>query len=170
MRVLTSVHEGPELIQTTEEEHVLQDTGTSDSQPGEKDTEQEVAQEQNDANEDETAETDVHDGSGSTEEDLLLQPTPISNPLLKSVLDITPPTPRDASPLQIAIERIHPPAVEGQTTSPVERKEEEVRLPTEVCEFPVISTDEESSEAETDGTSPCMFVANLSAPSRSCGR
>ena len=158
MRVLTSVHEGPELIQTTEEEHVLQDTGTSDSQPGEKDTEQEVAHEQNDANEDETAKTDVHDGSGSTEEDVLLQPTPISNPLLKSVLDITPPTPRDASPLQIAIESIHPPAVEGQTTSPVERKEEEVRLPTEVCEFPVISTVEESSEAQTDGTPPCMSV------------
>jgi hypothetical protein len=99
---------------------------------------------------DEAKEEDL-DSTEPTEEDILLHPEPtiaIANPWLKSVLEDTPPTPRDSSPLQIAIDSIHPSKVadDGHLTSPIERKEEEVQLPTEVCEFPLVS--KHSGEAE----------------------
>lgn len=89
------------------------------------------------------AKVDDSDAAEPTEEDIL-HPKPtiaMSNPLLKSVLEDTPPTPRDSSPLQIAIDSIHPSKVEDDDhlTSPTERKEEEVQLPTAVCEFPLVS-------------------------------
>lgn len=54
-------------------------------------------------------------------------------------MEITPPTPRDSSPLQIAIDKIHSSKIDhdGHLTSPTERKEDEVRFPVGVCEFPV---------------------------------
>jgi hypothetical protein len=156
--VLILVSEGPELIQaTTEDEHVLHETVISDSLPDKEDVEHEDVQEQNESKEEESEEPGVNDASESTEKDVLIEPTPISNPLLQSVLDIAPPTPRDASPLQIAIENIHPSAVDGETLSPVERKEEEVQFPTEVCEFPVISKEEDASEETTDGMILCRY-------------
>ena len=152
MRVaeLIAVGEGPELIQTQELEHVLPETVIPDNIPDEAATEEEVPKEDKTIKEENSVQTETAESSASTEENLLLAPKPISNPLLKSVLDITPPTPRDASLLQIAIEEIHPSHVGEETTSPVERKEGEVKLPTEVCEFPVISK-EEAEEGPVDG-------------------
>jgi hypothetical protein len=83
----------------------------------------------------------------STEEDLVLQPKPeipFANPLLKSVLEITPPTPRDSSPMQQVIDSIHPSTLE-EPTSHVDRKEEEVLHPTEVCDLMEIAKDDEPS-------------------------
>ena len=84
----------------------------------------------------------------SIDQSVFVQPTPqhaaLTNPSLKSVLDEIPPTPRHASPLQIALEQIHPSKVDGEDhplTSPTERKEEGVQLPTGVCEFPVVAGD-----------------------------
>ena len=148
MQELIAVSERPELIQTTEQEHVLQDTGVSDNGPDEAGTEQEVPIEDEKSKEDESVETEAVEPSGSTDEEVLSEPTPISNPFLTLVLDVTPPTPRDASPLQLAIEEIHPSNVDEETTSPVERKEEEVGLPVEVCEFPVITNEEEEQAAD----------------------
>jgi hypothetical protein len=90
------------------------------------------------------------DSTEPTEEEIL-HPEPtiaIANPWLKSALEDTPPTPRDSSPLQIAIDSIHPSKVadDDHLTSPIERKEEDVQLPTEVCKFPLVS--EHSVEAE----------------------
>ena len=85
------------------------------------------------------------------EDTVLAHPTPqhpsLTNPRLKSVNDEMPPTPRHSSPLQIALEQIHPSNPKGEDhrlTSPTERKEEAVQLPTEVCEFPVLARDASS--------------------------
>jgi hypothetical protein len=83
----------------------------------------------------------------SAEETVLVHPTPqhaaLTNPLLKSVLDEMPPTPRHSSPLQLALEQIHSSKVDDDPplTSPTERKEEGVQLPTKVCDFPVVAGD-----------------------------
>jgi hypothetical protein len=83
----------------------------------------------------------------SAEETVLVHPTPqhaaLTNPLLKSVLDEMPPTPRHSSPLQLALEQIHSSKVDDDRplTSPTEKKEEGVQLPTKVCDFPVVAGD-----------------------------
>ena len=83
----------------------------------------------------------------SAEEAVLVHPTPqhaaLTNPLLKSVLEEMPPTPRHSSPLQLALEQIHSSKVDDDPplTSPTERKEEGVQLPTKVCDFPVVAGD-----------------------------
>jgi len=83
----------------------------------------------------------------SAEETGLVHPTPqhaaLTNPLLKSVFDEMPPTPRHSSPLQLALEQIHSSKVDDDPplTSPTERKEEGVQLPTKVCDFPVVAGD-----------------------------
>ena len=68
-------------------------------------------------------------------------------------MEITPPTPRDSSPLQIVVDKIHPSKVDedGHLTSPTERKEEEVRLPTGVCEFSVPPADNDDAKTEEKG-------------------
>jgi hypothetical protein len=90
------------------------------------------------------------------EEDLLLHPKPeiaLENPLLRSVMEITPPTPRDSSPMQAAIDEIHPSKVDedGHLTSPTERKEEEVQWPTGVCDFSVSPADNDDTKTEEKG-------------------
>jgi hypothetical protein len=83
----------------------------------------------------------------SVEETVLVHPRPqhaaLTNPLLKSVLDEMPPTPRHSSPLQLALEQIHSSKVDDDPplTSPTERKEEGVHFPTKVCDFPVVAGD-----------------------------
>jgi len=92
------------------------------------------------------------------EEPALVHPDPqhaaLANPLLKSaVFDEMPPTPRHATPLQLALEELHPSQLDGQyptLKSPTERKEEAVHPPTEVCDFPVVHGDS-SAEGETPG-------------------
>jgi len=68
-------------------------------------------------------------------------------------MEITPPTPRGSSPLQIAINQIHPAKVDedDHLTSPTERKEEEVRFPTGVCEFPVSSEGDVDTKRKENG-------------------
>jgi hypothetical protein len=68
------------------------------------------------------------------EENVVLQPKP-ENPLLKAVAEVTPPTPRDSSPLQMVLDD-HP-------ISPTDRKEVEVQPPTSICEFPLVTKGDE---------------------------
>lgn len=94
-----------------------------------------------------------NDSVDPTDDDILIYPKPeiaITNPLLQSVLEISPPTPRDSSPLQLAIDEIHPPKVDedDHLTSPTERKEEEVQLPTGICQFPLTPEDDDKMEEE----------------------
>ena len=91
--------------------------------------------------------------SESVEKDVdaaLVEPHPV-HPLLKSVAEAPPPTPRDSSPLHIAMEHIHPSRLseEGHLLSPTERKEADVQSPHEVCDFRVVH---ESYETEEGGT------------------
>ena len=76
--------------------------------------------------------------------------------------EITPPTPRNSSPLQIAIDKIHPSKLDhdGHLTSPTERKEEEVQLPTGVCEFPVAPGVDSDTKSE-EGTLNFLFLINV---------
>ena len=102
----------------------------------------------------------------SIEEADLVHPAPkdaaLTNPFLKSVLDEMPPTPRHSTPLQIALEEIHPSKEDGEDhslTSPTERKEEGVHLPTEVCEFPVVPGDSSGNiETPENGNSAKFSV------------
>jgi len=102
----------------------------------------------------------------SSEQPVLVHPSPqhaaLTNPLLKSVLDEMPPTPRHSSPLQLALEQIHPSKVDEDPplTSPTERKEEGVQLPTKVCDFPVVAGDV-SSNLETPENGTCCSVRVL---------
>ena len=68
-------------------------------------------------------------------------------------MEITPPKTRGSSLLQIAINQIHPAKVDedDHLTSPTERKEEEVRFPTGVCEFPVSPESDGDTKREENG-------------------
>ena len=68
-------------------------------------------------------------------------------------MEITPPTPRDSSPLQIAMDKIRSSKVDeySHLTSPTERKEGEVQLPTGVCEFSVPPADDDDTKAKGKG-------------------
>ena len=156
------MNERPELIQTADqEEHVLSipsipdppsETVSTDSQPV--DQEKQTTQEK-ESTTDDSEETHVIDPTaGETEEEVqheVFTPIPISNAFLKFALENPPPTPRNKSPGQILVEGIHSSFVDGEIGSPVERKEEEVKLPTEICEFPVISTQDKAVEGGSDG-------------------
>lgn len=100
--------------------------------------------------------TEVTMQSADPEEESLIHPKPeiaLENPLLKSAMEITPPTPRNSSPLQIVIDNIHPSKIDqdDHLTSPTERKEEEVQLPTGVCEFPVAPEGDCDNKTEEEG-------------------
>jgi hypothetical protein len=89
------------------------------------------------------------------EEDEILQPTPefpISNPLLKFMLELPPPTPRDSSPMQQALKDMHPANVDEEPTSPVDRKEEDVMPPTSICNFIPANVDEPSRQGNLPTT------------------
>jgi hypothetical protein len=92
-----------------------------------------------------------------------LQPTPekpLSLPFLKtSLLEVSPPTPRDPSPVQAAMESLSP-ARDDLPTSPTERKEEELQLPTDVCDFPVVSHDDKPDETPTQGNRILALFTN----------
>lgn len=97
-------------------------------------------------------ETHVDDSYSADPTDVLVNPKPkigLTNALSKSVHESTPPTPGDSSPLRVAIDKIYPSKVDNDDlfTSPTERKEGEVQLPTRVCEFP--SNAEKDGEAES---------------------
>lgn len=159
--MLMVVHERPELIQAVQDEHVLPSTGipdlaseTASVEPEPIPEEKQTTQEGKEVIKDDSVEEDVFDASGETEDEgqhEVFTPIPISNAFLKFALENPPPTPRNKSPGQIVVEGIHSSVVDGETRSPVERKEEEVQLPTEVCEFPVISTQEKADEGISDG-------------------
>lgn len=100
-------------------------------------------------------ETHVDDSPSAdpTDENVLVNPKPkigLTNALFKSVHESTPPTPGDSSPLRVAIDKIYPSKVDDDDlfTSPTERKEGEVQLPTRVCEF--ASNAEKDGEAESN--------------------
>jgi len=157
------VHERPELIQTADEQkHVLSETSipdppseTASTDPQPLEQENQTTQEEKESAIDDSEETHVIDQTaGETEEEVqheVFTPIPISNAFLKFALENAPPTPRNSSPGQILVEGIHSSFVDGEIGSPVERKEEEVRLPTEICEFPVISTQDKAVEGVSDG-------------------
>jgi len=96
----------------------------------------------------------------NNEDAALVEPTAV-HPLLISVLEAPPPTPRESSPLHIAIERIHPSRLneDGHLLSPTERKEAEVQSPHEVCDFHVVHEDHETEDA---GTADGIFRAIIS--------
>lgn len=158
------VHERPELIHTAdEEEHVLSnpsipdtasETASTESQPIEE--EKQTTQEEKELTNDDSVDAHVIDTTGETEDEVqheVFTPIPISNAFLKFALENPPPTPRNRSPGQILVEGIHSSFADGEIGSPVERKEEEVQLPTEICEFPVISTQERAIDGVSDGIS-----------------
>jgi hypothetical protein len=143
---------GPELLGKTDvEEHVLPEVVIPDTEHTDESCKAQNVLEQTKPLENGEEEHDANHATASnvsTEEDLLLQPKPeisVANPLLKSVLEITPPTPRDSSPMQQVIDSIHPSALDEEPTSPVDRKEEEVLHPTEVCDLMEIAKDDEPS-------------------------
>ena len=98
----------------------------------------------------------MDDDEPNPDEPDLQEPVPTtgkSNPLLKQVLDITPPTPRDSSPLHLAINSIHPSKAydDDHPISPTERKEGDVLPPIEICEFQPPSEDHEVEETDIEG-------------------
>jgi hypothetical protein len=143
---------GPELLGKTDvEEHVLPEVIIPDTKHIDEACEIQNVPELTKPMENGEEEHDANYATApdeSTEEDLVLQPKPeipVANPLLKSVLEITPPTPRDSSPMQQVIDSIHPSTVDEEPTSPVDKKEEEVLHPTEVCDLMEIAKDDEPS-------------------------
>jgi hypothetical protein len=138
--------------------------------------------------------TEDHDATESTQEEVLdpvddeptevtptaplpteehLQPTPekpLSLPFLKtSLLEVSPPTPRDPSPVQAAMESLSP-ARDDPPTSPTERKEEELQLPTDICEFPVVSHDDEPDETIAEEGNLILVSINNRSQTATCRR
>jgi hypothetical protein len=143
---------GPELLGKTDaEEHVLPEVVIPDTEHTDESCEAQNVPEETKPVGNGEEEHDANHATApnaSTEEDFLLQPKPeipVANPLLKSVLEITPPTPRDSSPMQQVIESLHSSALDEEPTSPVDRKEEEVLHPTKVCDLMEIAKDDEPS-------------------------
>jgi len=103
----------------------------------------------------EATEPSPSDSVEKNEDAALVEPKP-EHPLLKSVAETPPPTPRDSSPLQIVMEHMHPSSLseEGHLVSPTERKEAEVQSPHEVCDFRIVHENHETEEGGTaDGIS-----------------
>lgn len=143
---------GPELLgKTDKEEHVLPETVVAESEHIQESNGTQDGPEQIETTE---LNGESHDANHAivledkAEEEGLLHPIPefpISSPFLKFALEITPPsTPRDSSPMQQAIEKIHSTTVDEEPSSPVDRKEEDVLPPTSVCNFTPV--DEPSRE------------------------
>ena len=80
----------------------------------------------------------------STEGNVLHEST-LRYPLLKNIHKSAPPTPRDPSPLRVALDEIHPSKIpeDDNPISPTARKEEEIQLPTAICDFSAVTNDDE---------------------------